>query len=54
MAFDKDKFWAHIREPIATLLYAGKMRKKLKNKDFTILSSTVRRGSFTTDMIIRF
>ena len=31
MAFDKDKFWAHVREPIANLLYAGKMKKELMN-----------------------
>ena len=30
MAFDKDKFWAHVREPIANLLYAGKMKKELE------------------------
>ena len=44
MAFDRDKFWAHVREPIATLLYAGKMRKGLKNKDFTILSCNCAAG----------
>ena len=44
MAFDRDKFWAHVREPIATLLYAGKMRKELKNRDFTILSCNCAAG----------
>ena len=44
MAFDKDKFWAHVREPIANLLYAGKMKKELKNKDFTILSCNCAAG----------
>ena len=44
MAFDKDKFWAHVREPIANLLYAGKMKKELKNKEFTILSCNCAAG----------
>ena len=44
MAFDQDKFWAHVREPIAYLLYGRKMRKGLKNKDFTILSCNCAAG----------
>ena len=41
MAFDKDKFWAHVREPIANLLYAGKMKKELKNKLSTYISHKI-------------
>lgn len=44
MTFDRDKFWAHVREPIAWVLYAGSMRRKLKNKDFTILSCNCAAG----------
>lgn len=44
MAFDKDKFWAHVREPVARLLYARKMQRELKNKDFTILSCNCAAG----------
>ncbi len=44
MAFDKDRFFAHVREPIAYLLYGRKMRRELKNKDFTILSCNCAAG----------
>lgn len=44
MAFDKDRFWAHLREPAAWLFYGRKMRKGLKNKDFTILSCNCAAG----------
>ncbi|MGN0334355.1 MAG: DUF1919 domain-containing protein [Lachnospiraceae bacterium] len=44
MAFDRDIFFAHIREPIAWLLYARKMRRQLKNKNFTILSCNCAAG----------
>ncbi len=44
MAFDKDKFLAHVREPIAYHLYGKKMQKQLKNKEFTILSCNCAAG----------
>lgn len=44
MDFDKDKFFAHIREPIARLLYGNKMRRNLKNQEFTILSCNCAAG----------
>lgn len=44
MAFDREKFLAHIREPIAYQLYGKKMRKELKNENFTILSCNCAAG----------